>query len=133
VRATKSKNSTILYVTFSEPVDLAQVDGANFVRISGQSASLCILRGDKCADPKEQFISLDAHVRLSVPFSPEDVDIVLGGAVMGSGRTVAEGAAAANLPITNGALVVKITENSWESCENDQTYCWTETRSLPAP
>lgn len=128
----KTKNPTILFVTFSEPVDLAQIDGGKLIKLGGKNASLCILRGEACADPKEPFISLVAHVRLSVPFAVGDAQIVIDGGVKGSGKTVADGAAAAALPLANGTLTVQVPKNSWESCEGDEAYCWTETRSLPA-
>lgn len=132
VEASSTKGWTYLSLRFSEPVDLANVDAAGLIRIGDQAVSKCILRGTECMNPGEAFVSNAADVELTIPVPSKPATAVeLTGDVMGSGVSVSDGAAAADLPLENGNLKLSIANTDWSTCEA-VIDCWKEHRALPA-
>jgi hypothetical protein len=93
VQGSTTKNPDILNVTFSEPVDAATIDASSLVFVAGSSAAKCVLRGQTCMDRTQQFMTVSVPIKLNGAFAPGAIAFELSGSVMGSGRSVAEGAA----------------------------------------
>jgi hypothetical protein len=130
-----AKNPRILTIELSEPMDASTIEPSGLVKLGQKSASACVLRGGGCADRTQPFVTNSLDVQLNTDFAPVAVLIALSGSASGSGRTVAEGAAASGEAYFGGKLVVDVAASDWSTCSDadNSTYCWSDKKPLPVP
>jgi len=124
-----SKANAVVYVEYSEPVDLGMLEPDSFLSIAGNTVSACILQGDKCADLQTGVFSESANVLVKGSpnmSTPVDVDIALPATIMGQGRTAAEGVSVAggSLGISDDEVVLHVNAADWTPCNEGDALCW---------
>lgn len=75
VEASLAKNTDLLNVRFSEPVDVAKIAASAFVQLEGSPVGSCLLRGTDCLDPKQPFVTASVDVRLTKKFAPGNLKV----------------------------------------------------------
>ncbi|MCC6750556.1 MAG: hypothetical protein IT371_23025 [Deltaproteobacteria bacterium] len=131
-RTSGEKDPLLMYLDFSEPLTVTAGDAARLVTQRGVAAGSCVLRGIECLGQRESVVTEGVQLRLRAPLDPATAAFEVPGATDGSGRTVLEGAAAAGVLLTGGALVVAPPADAWRACADGAGQCWEETRDVPA-
>lgn len=124
------KNPDILSIVFSEPFDAAQLIGKLSLTL-GDATVDCILRGTDCAKAGEPFLTSAVDVRLTSTATSAPLALKIPGTVMGSGRTVAQGAAKSGDALTAGSLSFRLEAQQWAPCDDGSSTCWSDHRPLP--
>jgi hypothetical protein len=126
------KHAYYVSLTFSEHVDITQIDETAFVFKDGVSIAKCLMVGADCVNKNQPKLMHSVDVMLTGPIPKSALTFVMPGSLQGTSATVAEGALAAGLSLENGNLVVSLGETDWYSCQDGYADCWTEQRTLPA-
>jgi hypothetical protein len=131
-----SKSSKVVYIEYSEPIDLGALDAAHALTVEGQQLSSCILQGDQCANLPDGVMG--ESVNLKVPDSIDtasamDLVVALPKGLTGQGRSIAEGIGVAGGPgeIVDGVVQFHIGATEWTSCNDGDAKCWGKRHGQP--
>lgn len=121
------KNSSVLRLEFSEPLELSTIAVGKLASQGGSSISKCILIGAACAPAATTVASDVAVVQLTKALSAnQPAAVLLDNGVMGAGQSVADGAktAAYDTESTSAGLVTTIGPSEWTECQAQNAKCW---------
>jgi hypothetical protein len=118
-----SKDQEYLHLHFSEPVDRGSLQGNVQIKIGGKTIPSCVVgNGPGGCMGKELWMSEWAAIRVEEKIQGP-ITITIGGQVVGSGRTVADGVKFHDSSIVSGnSLVYSITHWSQEDGQGTRWY-----------
>ncbi|MEB2324831.1 MAG: hypothetical protein OZ921_20115 [Sorangiineae bacterium] len=118
---------------FSEPVDLATLGEAARVLGDGAGGGTCVLRGAKCWNGAEPWLSNDATIAVSTRTMPAELVVRLPDAARGSTRSVGEARAFLTLDDpAGGGTLLKLEASDFARLQTSPDEAlWSE--RLPAP